>query len=218
MQLVHVRGHVPAAAVDERLDVGPVDYSIFEDGLTVIGIEPNRNAFAATTRTAKGGLDFGAHDETAFAAINATTVTDVVSNPVLSSDGLAFYYATLDSNFFGSGVYQALRATTTEPFGAPALLTELDPTMKYVVTGISDDRMTLFLDACPNQGAGQCWWTDVWTRHSLNDPFANPIKITTPGFAYVWNEVPINGCASVLATIDVAGGCQNQDIGLLTRQ
>ena len=84
--------------------------------------------------------------------------------PVLSSDGLAFYYHVAGAaDTTKNGEYEALRTSTAMPFPVgtlmPAAVQPFDG-----ITGMSSDRMTAFV----TMGFG----TQIMTRTSLSQPFA----------------------------------------------
>ena len=118
------------------------------DGLTIIGTDATAKAFTTSTRSAVGMTDFGTAATGPFASINTAILASggTASWPVLSSDGLAFYYriggATASTD---NGIYEAIRASSSASFPAgtkmPAAVQAFDG-----VSGISTDRMTLFTE------------------------------------------------------------------------
>lgn len=173
------------------------------DGLTIIGTDTTAKAFVMSTRGAIGMTNFGTATVGPFAAINtAIGASGGTANwPVLSSDGLAFYYrlggATVMTD---NGIYESVRATTVANFPAatkmPAAVQAFDG-----VSGISGDRMTLFTELS--------FGTHIMTRTSLSQPFTVPATSMPPGAG--WRSVPIANCAKLIGTCE-PGGCANEDI------
>lgn len=174
------------------------------DGLTIIGTDTTAKAFVQSKRSAVGATDFATPAAVGpFATINAAISASggTVTWPVLSGDGLAFYYrlggATVTTD---NGIYESIRATPTATFPAatkmPAAVQAFD-----AVSGISSDRMTLFTELS--------FATHIMTRTSLSQPFTVPATSMPPGAA--WRVVPIAGCAKVIGTCE-PGGCGNEDV------
>jgi hypothetical protein len=177
------------------------------DGLTIIGTDATAKAFVMSTRTAVGMTNFGTAAAGPYAAINAaiSTTGGTASWPVLSSDGLAFYYriggATVATD---NGIYESLRAATSANFPAgtkmPAAVQAFDG-----ISGISTDRMTLFMETGLGTGG---FATKIMTRNSLTQPFTVPTTTTPPAG---WRAVPVAGCTKVIGTCE-PGGCGNEDV------
>jgi hypothetical protein len=178
------------------------------DGLGIVGAMSSFNGFQISTRSAVGATDFGAAVPGPFAQLNAALPTATwIGWPVLSTDGLAFYYhvtgagdPSLDGN------YESLRSSTSVPFPAGTLLPALVQAWDGV-SGISPDRLALFVTK--NFG------TAMLTRSSLSQPFAAPVGGSPPGSAY--RVVPIAGCDTLIGTCE-PGGCLNEDICVWTAQ
>jgi hypothetical protein len=166
------------------------------DGLTVIGVTADRLQLSATTRSGVGLIDFGAPDSTAFAALAAADGQTLL-DPVLSSDGLAFYFTLLDDNPDVAGVYESVRASVADPFPAatrmPAAVQQAG-----IVTGISSDRLFLFLE--------KNFAMSGLRRTSLEAPFDIPVA-GLPGF----RGRPTADCAALIASCTSAG-CAGEDI------
>jgi hypothetical protein len=151
-----------------------------------------------------GAANFGLGVVGPFANIDAA-LNGVTSLqwPVISADGLAFYYrVTSSSGGPAVGIYESVRASTNEPFPAatymPAAVQQFAG-----VSAISSDRLTLFVT--------QNFGTALMTRASINDAFAVPATQQAPGHAY--RIVPIDDCQKLIGTCE-PGGCQNEDVCL----
>lgn len=79
----------------------------------------------------------------------------------LSIDGLEILFeSTRDTNFANGDIFHALRATPTEPFGAPTKLTELsDAVTNEYPSWVSPDRCQLMFTSNRGGGPGR---DDVW--------------------------------------------------------
>jgi hypothetical protein len=121
--------------------------------------------------------------------------------PVLSADGLAFYYNVQGT---GSpdldGTYESLRASTRAPFPPGTRMSALVQQWG-AVTGISPDRLTLFVT--------RDFGTQMLTRTSTRLGFALPPFARPPASAY--RIVPIAGCKMLIGTCE-PGGCLHEDI------
>ena len=176
--------------------------SLAPDGLTIIGADAANRSFMSSKRSAVAAIDFSVASATDFAAINAAIPASpaTVSWPVISADGLAFYYHVGGlSDATMNGTYEAVRTATTMPFPAgtrmPANVQTFD-----ALTGMSSDRMTAFVTLS--------FGTQILTRTSVLKPFTAPASSTPPGAAY--RVVPIAGCTAI-GTCE-PGGCANEDI------
>lgn len=176
--------------------------SLAADGLTIIGAATDGRSFLSSKRTTVSAIDFSVAVATDYATINAAipAAPASVSWPVISADGLAFYYRVAGATAATTnGIYEALRTSTTMPFPAgtkmPANVQVFD-----AITGMSTDRMTAFV----TMGFG----TQLLTRTSLLQPFTAPTTSTPPGNAF--RVVPIAGCTAI-GTCE-PGGCASEDI------
>ncbi len=166
------------------------------DGLTVIGVTADRLQFAAATRSGVGAIDFVAADSTPFAALAAGDGQTLL-DPVLSSDGLAFYFTLGDANPDVAGVYESVRSSVADPFPAatrmPAAVQQAG-----IVTGLSSDRLFLFLE--------KDFAMSGLRRDSLEAPFDIPVS-GLPGF----RGRPTADCAALIGSCTSAG-CGGEDI------
>lgn len=190
-------------------------HAITADGLTVItrapfGIYNTSKKFVSLTRTAKGLTDFGAPQETWFAAINAQLATFApeayFQSPVISADSLEFLYNVAgDPDADHNGLYSTVRASATAPFPAGTKV----PTTYTNATGISSDRLTLFVfDGFSGR---------ILTRSSTSAAFANPNDPGPPPQLPNWQHKPSADCSKIWAMTS-PGGCLNEDVVLMTRQ
>jgi hypothetical protein len=169
------------------------------DALAVIGVNAAGTGFLAATRTATGQSSFTTAAPGAFAAISVTSPAIVV-HPLITQDGLAFYYVVRnDPVTANNGIYESIRTTTSAAFPAGTRMPGDIQTLHYLA-GMSGDRMTVF---------GQIdFGMHVLTRRSLRQPFTNPnapaAAPTVPGF----RTRPIGNCANLLGTC--TGGCNNE--------
>jgi len=171
------------------------------DGLTIIGASTDGHSFLESKRSALGMTDFAIAAAGDFATLNVgIPAGGSLHWPVLSGDGLAFYYhvdSATDASL--NGEYEALRTATTMPFPVgtkmPAAVQAFDG-----ITGMSSDRMTAFVT--------MGFATKIMTRTSLSQPFTLATTATPPGSAY--RVVPIAGCTAI-GTCE-PGGCQNEAV------
>jgi hypothetical protein len=177
------------------------------DGLTIIGVATS-GGLQSTTRGASGMTNFSAPTKTPFATINAALPAGgSVAWPFISRDGLSLSYAvggaTTPSQ---NGIYQAVRTTTANAFGTPALVA--GAVQSYGgLSGISEDGMTAF-------GATTAYNTAILSRTSTSQAFANATA-TNPGLA--WRVIPTATCTFVVGTCE-PGGCMNEDICTWAKQ
>ncbi|MEO6777264.1 MAG: hypothetical protein ABI467_30330 [Kofleriaceae bacterium] len=172
------------------------------DGLTIIGAAMDGRTFLAAKRSAIGTTDFSAAAAGDFATVNTgiPAAPASVQWPLLSADGLAFYYHVAGaSDTTMNGEYEALRASTALPFPVG---TKMPAAVQAFggISGMSSDRMTAFMV----NGFG----TQLLTRTSLGQPFSMPATSTAPGMAY--RVTPISGCTAI-GTCE-PGGCQNEAV------
>jgi hypothetical protein len=176
------------------------------DALTVIMVDRNKSGLVAASRPMRGIPAFG-RDNEPFAAITVTPPA-IIAHPVISPDGLAFYYTVRgSSNEKENGVYEALRTSTREPFPPGKWMEGEVNFNKDIVTGISGDRLTLFYQAG--------WAVGALTRKSLSEPFSNPNHPiggpTVPGF----RTRPFAHCKKLIGTC--VSGCNNEDSCVFSR-
>jgi hypothetical protein len=172
------------------------------DGLTIIGAATDGRTFLESKRSAVGVYDFSIETAGEFATLDTGIPPSPASVhwPVLSSDGLAFYFHVAGAaDTTKNGEYEALRTSTAMPFPVgtlmPAAIQPFDG-----ITGMSSDRMTAFV----TKGFG----TQIMTRTSLSQPFALATGGMPPGAAY--RVMPIAGCTAI-GTCE-PGGCSNETV------
>jgi hypothetical protein len=176
------------------------------DGLTIIGAGMANNSFLSSRRSALFLTDFTPAVAGELATLNAAIPAGAsVAYPVRSADGLAFYYqVTGATTASDNGIYEALRAQTTVPFAAgqkmPANVQAFE-----AVTGVSSDRMTLFVTAG--------FATSLLSRTSVFQPF---VASGATGPTQAFRVVPLAGCSALLGTCE-PGGCAAETICVWTR-
>jgi Tol biopolymer transport system component len=99
------------------------------------------------------------------------TGVNMASNgpPRLTADELELYLS-LNTN-----IYRAQRSTTSEPFGAPIALTQLNTAAQESDPGVSSDGLMLFFDS--NRVSGQGYELYVSTRTSRVGEFDAPSQV-----------------------------------------
>lgn len=178
------------------------------DGLGLIGISDDGRSFIRATRPSVGSTNFGQLTNVDFAALNVD-VQKKMHFPVISSDGLAFYFRMDDVvNPSNTGLYETIRTSTAVPF--PVAMKMPAPIQAHeMVTGISADRLTLFLQ-------DKFFPTIVLTRRRVSDPFTNP---NAPGPVPViagFHIRPLGDCQSLMGTY-TAGGCVGQELAIFSK-
>jgi hypothetical protein len=171
------------------------------DGLTIVGVV-SKNRFAQTSRSKIGAVDFGTPSETLFATIHGTLPAGAkVTWPVLSPDGLAFYFVVTGStNASNDGIYESVRAASTDVFPAGVKLGGVVQTYEAIMS-VSPDRLTAF--------ASKNFGTVILTRSALGQDFSEPGGTVPPGNG--WRIIPILGCTKLIGTCE-PGGCAGEDI------
>jgi len=193
-------------------------HALSADGLTLVARTTNNKAFVETSRSARGLGDFGPNSAANFAAINAIVAGNggILVAPVLSADGLEFFYKVSGVNAATNGLYSSVRASTSVAFPAgtrlPAALQA--PEYEYVV-GVSSDRLALFVFTAFN--------SSVFTRTSTSGAFINPnapgaAPVLVDGTGNSWHHKPLADCSRIFAAGATIGGCYNEDVVVLTRQ
>jgi hypothetical protein len=180
--------------------------TLTSDGLTIIGVATDGRTLLTTSRSAIGATDFMVASQGPFATLNfAIPKGGGLSWLALSTDGLAFYYRVDGAaDATKNGVYEAVRASTSALF-PPGQRMAGDVQQYRSVSGISSDRMTLFV------GTDSCG-TVILTRNSLSQPFTAPAMSAPPMFA--WRVMPLGAnCGTVIGTCE-PGGCVNEQLCL----
>ncbi len=190
---------------------GREGYAITADGLTLIGKSTDSKSWMATTRSAIHQVDFAPASTTDFAAINATITgnSGQFGAPVISADGLEFFYAITQTDANTNGIYSAVRSSTAVPFPAGIRLPPPVQDDEYVASE-SADRLTLFLFT-PYQ-------SDVLIRSSTNGAWINPNAPAAPPAIPGWDHKVLGDCVHLVGVSSAAGGCQNEDSYVFTRQ
>jgi hypothetical protein len=206
---------VSAAFTTLGLFNGQGSYAISADGLSITTVSSNRKQLMTTTRSAINMTDFGTASTADFDNINQQTNSNslLFMHPVMSPDGLEFWYATYsDPNAGGDGsqkIFYSVRATKTDKF--PAGTAAYAPVSTYpYVASISSDRLTLFVfDGFTSR---------MLARSSTSGQFTNPnAPAAPPQVTGGWDHKPLADCAKLIAMYS-PGGCGNEDVVVLTRQ
>jgi hypothetical protein len=181
--------------------------TVTSDGLTILGVTSDGQHLAVTSRSAIGAGDFGAGSGTGLEAL-AVTLAQQLRDPVISADGLAVYYTLVDGdNPDLAGVYESVRGSSDAAWPAGTRMPQVVQD-QGIVTAISSDRLTLFLE--------QSFATSVLTRLTVDDPFANPNDPAPPPSLPGFRARPLADCATLIASCTVAG-CPGEDICRFTR-
>ena len=188
--------------------IGRESYAITADGLTLIGLSMDGKSWMTTTRSAIHQLDFAPASTNDFAAINATNGGQFEA-PVISADGLEFFYTITQADATTNGIYSAVRVSTALPFPAGTRLPAPVQDDQYVASE-SADRLTLFLFK-PFQ-------SDVLTRSSTNGAWINPNAPAAPPAIAGWDHKVLADCMHLVGVDTTAGGCANEDSYVFTRQ
>jgi hypothetical protein len=177
------------------------------DGLTIIGVGVGDQTFLESKRSAVGQTDFSVAAAGAFNTVNASLPQGgKFTLPVISADGLAFYYSIYNAqNAALNGIYEATRLQTNVPFDAgtkmPAIVQNYDG-----ITGISADRMTLFVTKSFN--------ATILSRASVTQPFATS-NIAPPTSASRVQSIAT--CGYLFGTC-APGGCPAESICIWARK
>ncbi len=175
--------------------------TVSPDGTGVIGAATSGDGFLVSIRSGSDGTDFGTPSAGPFATINAALPKPAwVGWPVLSADGLAFYYKIQDSGDSArDGIYESVRGSTSAAFPAGTRMPEL--VQKWgSVTGVAPDHLTLYVT--------RDFGTWQLTRASTSEPFAEHATGVSPTSAY--RVSPVGGCR-LIGTCE-PGGCWREDI------
>ncbi|NQU21650.1 MAG: PD40 domain-containing protein [Candidatus Nealsonbacteria bacterium] len=139
------------------------------------------------------------------------------TNPCISDDNLSLYFLSTRSTSGGNAdIWRATRNFENDPFGTPALVSEVNSSSDDGGADISADGLTLYFSS--NRGNGQGSY-DLWqaVRPSVNDPFGEP---TNMGSAV--NSSSMEGHSSItgddLTIYLERGGSSTRDIWVATRE
>jgi hypothetical protein len=181
------------------------------DGLTLITLSRDYKSFQLSHRSALQLLDFDAPSTIDFKAVNAMLAgtTALFRGGVISADGLEFCYTLFGGGTAVDGIHCSKRIVTSSRFATGTRLIGVDAAYTDV-TGISSDRLTLFVF--------KPWAGFVFTRTSTSAEFSNPNAPNAPPQLAGWQHKPLADCTTLLATDAVAGGCVSQDIVFQTRR
>jgi hypothetical protein len=190
---------------------GIVGQALTGDGLGLITLSNDFKSFQIARRSALQLLDFGAPSAVDFKAVNAMLAgtTGLLRGGVISADGLEFCYTIFSGGIAVDGIYCSKRAAVSSRFATGARLVAVDASYTDV-TGISSDRLTLFVF--------KPWAGFVFTRNSTSAEFSNPNGANPPPQLAGWQHKPLADCATLVGTHAPGGGCANQDIIFQTRR
>jgi hypothetical protein len=181
------------------------------DGLTLIVLSADQTKIESAQRSALQLIDFGTPAATNFVTVNGFVAGTAgkFRAPVISADGLELYYTINGISTAADGIYRSVRGSASVPFPAGQRVTALTSDYEYV-TGISSDRLTIFLF----KGFG----STIFSRTSTSAEFANPNAPNAPPGIGDWDHKPFQDCRTLVATGSTAGGCNNEDVYFLYRQ
>jgi hypothetical protein len=176
------------------------------DGLTIIALNQAHTGFLASTRSGAGLVDFGPPVALDFEAI-AATGSQTLWAPVISADGLAFYYVVQnDPSANANGIYESIRSSESAPFPAGTRMPAIVQNVSAYVTGLSTDRLTIFL-------ASDTYTTVALTRASTSDPFTNPLAPNPPPLVPGLRAHPLVDCRRLIGTCATPNnGCAGEQI------
>ena len=181
------------------------------DGLTFVVFSADQTKIESAKRSALQLIDFGTPSTADFVTINGFVAGTAgkFRAPTISADGLELYYTINGISTAADGIYRSVRASTTVPFPAGQRVAALTTDYEYV-SGISSDRLTLFLF--------KSFGSYVFTRLSTSADWSNPNAPAAPPAIGGWDHKPFPDCRTLVATAAATGGCNNQDIYFLYRQ
>lgn len=183
-------------------------YAITADGLEIIALSTDRKRLLSTRRSSTSMIDFTPISTTDFDQINKQIngVSATFIAPVISYDRLELIYTIIEGNDSINGTYSSVRLATSGVF---PMATKIAAATPYpAATGISIDRLTLFVfDAFNGR---------ILTRKSTSTPFINSNAPAPPPLLSNWYHIPLADCSKLIAVAS-PGGCQNEDVVLMTR-
>jgi hypothetical protein len=195
----------PLAGADTTHEEG---VTLTSDGLTLIAMNAAGDGFVSSTRSAVGKSDFSAPVTGDFAQIQISGASGWA--PVISADGLAFYYSivgdTSDGSVSRNGIYESVRESTNVPFPPGTLMPPIVQSYAQYVNGVSTDRLAIFLTA------HLAYESAMLTRKHLTDPFENPLAPNPPPKAGGVRARPLAGCTVMVGTYSSGGGCSGENV------
>jgi hypothetical protein len=145
------------------------------------------------------GTRLGKPDPSPFAQIFVAGPKERAYMPVLSADRRTLYFR-VNGTPDHSGIYEAKRASTSEPFGVGTKLTGRATTYEYV-SSVSDDERTMFMAAE--------YATRVLVRSGPEEIYSDLSPTIMPSRLPGWRAIPIDGCRRLITTI-TPGGCESE--------
>ncbi len=181
------------------------------DGLTLIGFSSDQTAIESAKRSALQLIDFGSPTTADFVTINGFVAGTAgkFRAPQISADGLELYVTINGISTAADGIYRSVRSSTSVPFPGPQRVAVLTSDYEFV-TGISSDRLTLFVF----KGFGGF----IFSRMSTSAEFANPNAPSAPPSIGGWEHKPFGDCRTLVGIGSTAGGCKNEDVYFFYRQ
>ena len=111
-------------------------------------------------------------------------------SPSVSPDELTIYFASSRSGGpGGSDLYVTTRNSTSEPFGPPQIVANVNTSVRDANPSISSDGLTLFFDSWRPGGTGPSALPELWvaTRTSTDEDFGTPVNLNDFGLGSVVN-------------------------------
>ncbi len=112
------------------------------------------------------------------AVVEVASPGDSDEKPTLTADLLEMYFLSDRSGGLGNGdVWQAIRASATDPWGTPVLLDAVSSTSRETSPAISADGLTLWVSSDRPGGQGGL---DIWvsTRPTRVGDWSTPVPVT----------------------------------------
>lgn len=189
--------------------VGGVSYGITRNGLSILMRSVDGKRLLKARRSALNAVDFTIDANIDFDNVNAqlTGKGGTFGAPVISDDELELIYTIENSSPTSNEIYSSIRGSKTVPFPAGTKIMAAAP-YPYA-TALSSDRLALFVN--------DMYQGRVLTRKSTSLPFVNPNAPGPPPSIPNWIHRPLTDCSKLIAMAS-PGGCQNEDIVLMTRQ
>jgi hypothetical protein len=188
----------------------PVSYlTLGPDGRTLIGVTGDGRRFVQATRSGLATTDFSAPIEGPFVAINNSiaSTSAVLADPLLSGDGLGFYYHVINDPSV-NGHYESSRNTTSAPFSAGVFLPSVVQGFN-AVKGVSADRLMLLLmntNSVP-------WSTTILTRKDVTHAYTNPNAPNDAPSIQGFRDVVLDDCSVIMGNFTTTN-CLGEDIFL----
>ena len=112
-------------------------------------------------------------------SLSEINTSEMEWGPDISADGLSLYFAR-GINWNGD-IYVATRASTSEPFGTPQIITELSTLYSEAGPSISADGLAIYF---AGNMLGNISDLFMATRPDVNSPFGTPVALNTLNTAH----------------------------------